>query len=158
MFLHIVIDKGLENLEALGKRISKLKVMFASLKKVKEAKMAKEAKAIAKLDEDFGRAKEAQEPQKQNNVIVIESDSDTSLEFYEDILKKPSTSLVKKTPSKTRGKTFQSVVFLTKTKQTSSSKPKMLSWYLPQNIHQVLNQVVIQLLLMRVMMQKTRFK
>ncbi|PWA84902.1 hypothetical protein CTI12_AA153900 [Artemisia annua] len=54
-------DKGLENLEAiakLSKRVSKLEVMFGSLKEVKQAKMAMEAEAIAKLDEVFGKGQE----------------------------------------------------------------------------------------------------
>ena len=59
--------------------------MFGSLKEVKEKKMAMEAEAIAKLDEVFGRGKKAKEPHKQNEVILI--DSDSSLEFYEDTLK-----------------------------------------------------------------------
>lgn len=62
------------------------------------------AKGYSKLDAIFGRPKEAQEPPKQNEVIVIDSDSDTSLEFYEDTLKKPSASLVNKRPPKTWAK------------------------------------------------------
>ena len=101
--------------------------MFGSLKEVKEKKMAMEAEAIAKLDEVFGRGKKAKEPHKQNEVILI--DSDSSLEFYEDTLKKPSNYLVNKRPHKTWGKKITISCF--KKNKGSTSKPKMVSWYLP---------------------------
>ena len=45
--------------------------MYGSLKEVKEEKLAMEAEAIAKLYAVFGRPKEAQEPPKENEVIVL---------------------------------------------------------------------------------------
>ena len=83
----VALVKRVSKLESLGNRVSKLEVMYGSLKEVKEEKLAMAAEAIAKLDAVFGRPKEAEEPPKQNEVIVIDSDSDTSLEFYEDTLK-----------------------------------------------------------------------
>ena len=139
------LGKRVSKLESLGKRVSKVEVMYGSLKEVKEEKLAMEAKAIAKLDAIFGRPKEAQEPPKQNEVIVIDSDSDTSLEFYEDTLKKPSASLVNKRPPKTWAK---------KIPISSISKKKVPVLKI---FHQVLTQLMIQVLLMRVMMQKAMF-
>jgi hypothetical protein len=130
IYVHLVVDNGLETVEAitkLSKRVSKLEVMFGSLKEVKETKMAMEAEAIAKLDKVFGRGKKAKEPHKQNEVILI--DSDSSLEFYEDTLKKPSNYLVNKRPHKTWGKKIPISCF--KKNKGSTSKPKMVSWYLP---------------------------
>ena len=131
--------------EALGKRVSKLESLGKRVSKVEEEKLAMEAKAIAKLDAIFGRPKEAQEPPKQNEVIVIDSDSDTSLEFYEDTLKKPSASLVNKRPPKTWAKKIPISSF-------SKKKVPVLKIF-----HQVLTQLMIQVLLMRVMMQKAMF-
>jgi hypothetical protein len=120
------LGKRVSKLESLGNKVSKLEVMYGSLKEVKEEKLVIEAKAIAKLDALFGRPKEAQEPPKQNAVIVIHSDSDTSLEFYEDTLKKSSASLVNKRPPKTWAKKIPISSFSKKTGSRSKNIPSSL--------------------------------